>query len=253
MQCCSRNLFVRPYSRIASAYNALTGFGDFRRAKIAFERLVRFYGIHFRSAVDVGCGTGLFACYLNRRWGIPVIGVDRSPEMLATAARNCPNLDVHFLCQDFRDLCLPWRVELATANTCTLNHLINLHQLHRGFRRVHDNLIPGGHFLFDLITDRQPRHWIRGMTRRLRFRGMKIVHTTRWDQGRKLLTIVIVHSPIGPWPSTTEVYLGRGYSIPDVGRCLQRAGFLLRGIHDARTLRMATRSSPKVIFVAVKK
>src|SRR6516162_2607208 len=85
-----------PYSGLAPVYDSALGIANFAGTRAAFELLVRRYGISFHSASDVGCGTGLFACYLNRRWRVPVFGIDRSPEMLRVAARRCPNSAVCF-------------------------------------------------------------------------------------------------------------------------------------------------------------
>jgi SAM-dependent methyltransferase len=231
----------------------ISGAADFLRARWVFEHLVRHYGIRFRSATDIGCGTGLFACYLNRRWGVPVFGVDRSPEMLAVARRNCPNMDVCFIQQDFRELCLPWPVELATANACTLNHLMCRGHLQRSFGAIYDNLVPGSYLIFDLITDHQPAHWIGGCTRRLQLGRSAVWHRLQWHPGRKQLTITITQSAMDSTPPATETYIGRGYALPEVDGCLRRAGFLLRGIYDAATHRLATRRSHRVIVVAVRK
>jgi SAM-dependent methyltransferase len=89
--------FAWPYSQLASAYDIALGIPNFIGTRAAFERLVRRYDIRFRSAADVGCGTGLFACYLSQCWGVPVFGVDRSPEMLAVATRNCTSSNVCLL------------------------------------------------------------------------------------------------------------------------------------------------------------
>src|SRR2546428_2565301 len=80
---------IRPYSRIAAIYDAAAGIRGFIRARNAFEALVRGDGITFDTALDVGCGTGLFACYFGRCWGVPVFWVDSSPEMLRVAACHC--------------------------------------------------------------------------------------------------------------------------------------------------------------------
>jgi SAM-dependent methyltransferase len=47
-----------------------------------------------RTVLDAGCGTGRVAIELHRR-GLDVVGVDISPEMLATARRAAPALDWH--------------------------------------------------------------------------------------------------------------------------------------------------------------
>src|SRR3989442_10815323 len=77
---------IRPYSRIAAIYDAAAGIRDFIPARNAFEALVRSYGITFDTALDFGCGTGLFAGFFGRWWGVPVFGVYFSPGMLRGSA-----------------------------------------------------------------------------------------------------------------------------------------------------------------------
>jgi hypothetical protein len=99
-----RDPIVRPYSEFATTYDATLGVPYFLGARKAFEELVKRYGVNFRSAADLGCGTGIFARYLSSCWGVPMLAVDRSPEMLRMAMRNCTDCEVGFLQQDFRCL-----------------------------------------------------------------------------------------------------------------------------------------------------
>ena len=135
--------FARPYSQLASTYDIALGIPNFIGTRAAFERLVRRYDIRFRSAADIGCGTGLFACYLNQCWGVPVFGVDRSPEMLAVATRNCTSSNVCLLQQDIRCLRLPYPVDLITANFDTMNHLLTELDLRLAFRRIWERVAVG--------------------------------------------------------------------------------------------------------------
>ena len=104
---------VRPYAELAEAYNGALGFSTFRAIRSLFERLADRHAIRFRSAADLGCGTGLFACFLATRFGVPVYGVDRSREMLAVARRRCRAPCVQFSQQDIRRFRLPSPVDLA--------------------------------------------------------------------------------------------------------------------------------------------
>jgi SAM-dependent methyltransferase len=252
MHCERRITASRPYSSMARIYDLMSGRSDFVRTRRIFERLVHRHAIAFRSAVDVGCGTGLFACYLNRRWGVPVIGVDQSPEMLAVARQNCPNLDVCFLLQDFQHLCLPWRVELAIANSCTLNHVMQRDHLRETFSAIRENLRPGSYFIFDLITDRQPQHLSKGCTRHIRIGRSRILHRSQWHPLEKLLRVIITLES-NEFPRATEVFMGRGYGLRDVDHCLSCAGFVQRGMYDANNLGWAMRDSQRVVVVAVRK
>ena len=148
---------ARPYTELAAMYDATLGVPFFVGARKAFEEIIKRYGINFRSAADIGCGTGLFARYLSRRWGVPTLAVDRSPAMLAIAMRNCTGCKVGLLQQDIRCLQLPQPVDLVTANFDTLNYLLNGLDLRQTFRRIYVNVRPGGYFIFDLITPCQHR------------------------------------------------------------------------------------------------
>jgi SAM-dependent methyltransferase len=245
--------FARPYSQLAPAYDSALGIPNFIGTRAAFERLVRRYDIRFRSAADIGCGTGLFAGYLSQCWGIPVFGVDRSPEMLAVAQRNCANSNVCFLLQDIRCLCLPFPVDLITANFDTMNHLLTEIDLRLAFRRIWENLRHGGHFIFDLITPCQPLGGAQTYTRRLGSGSRKALQRIRWNPWQRILSIFVVMDSPSSKVSTLEAHRERAYSPAEVGRWLMDAGFIMRGVHDAVTLRMATGCPQRVIVVARKK
>jgi SAM-dependent methyltransferase len=68
--------------RLADVYDRVD---DYRSDLDVYERLVDELGA--RSVLDVGCGTGTFACRLARR-GLDVVGVDPAEASLAVARRK---------------------------------------------------------------------------------------------------------------------------------------------------------------------
>jgi SAM-dependent methyltransferase len=242
--------FARAYSRLAPAYDSALGIRNFIGTRAAFEALVRRYSIRFRSAADIGCGTGLFTCYLNRFWGVPVFGVDRSPEMLRIAMRNCRASAVSLLQQDIRCLHLPYQVDLITANFDTLNHLLNPRDLVSALRRIAANLRHGGHLIFDLITPCEPLGGASAQVRKLASQNCHVTQRIEWKPLQRMLAInVTVGSPRSPLP-ITELHRERAYSPSDVGHWLLDLGFVIRGVHDATTLRPASDCPPRVIIIA---
>jgi SAM-dependent methyltransferase len=248
----SKPYFAQPYSRLAATYDTALGISNFIGTRAVFEVLVRRNGIQFRSAADVGCGTGLFACYLSQCWGVPVFGVDRSPEMLAVATRNCSSANVCLLQQDIRCLRLPYPVDLITANFDTMNHLLTEFDLRLAFRRIWENLRPGGHFIFDLITPCQTLGGAQTYIRRLASGRHKVSQHIRWNPWHKILSIFVVMDSPSSKVSTLEAHRERAYSPVEVGRWLMDTGFVMRGVHDAATLRMATGCPERIIVVARK-
>jgi SAM-dependent methyltransferase len=241
---------AKPYSRLAASYDATIGLPFFQQLRDAFERLVKRYGIRFRTVADIGCGTGLFARYLNRSWSVPVIGVDISRDMLRVAARNCGGLRVCLLQQDIRALRLPQPVDLITCNFDTLNHLVGDGDLATTFRCVHANLNPGGHFIFDMVLPCSPLGGARRYVRRFQTAQRQVTQQVRWEPERRRLSIVVsIRSRIAP-QEVREVCRERTYSPSEIGKALLDAGFVIRGIHDATTLATASTCPPRIIVVA---
>ncbi len=243
---------LAPYSQLATSYDGALGIPSFVRTKRAFELVVKRYGLRFGTAADVGCGTGLFACYLRRCWGVPVFGVDRSTAMLRVASCRCRDTDVQFLEQDIRCLSLPCPVDLITANFDTVNHLMTTADLGLAFRRISENLTPGGHFMFDVITHHQPAGHPTAYVRRLRAKGRRLFQQVRWDPGRALLSITIIHCGPRRVAPSVEFHVERAYSPVSVGRLLLDAGFVIRGVLDAESLRPPTTCPPRLLVVARK-
>jgi len=241
---------VAPYAELAAGYDDVLGRENFGRTRRAFARLVRRHGIRFRTAADVGAGTGLFARYLARCWGASVFAVDRSPHMLRQAARRVRGERVTLLRQDMRQLRLPTRVDLATANFDTLNHLLGAADLQCAFRRIACALRPDGYFIFDVITPCRPLGNRRTFFRLTRRCSGAMLQRIGWDRHQHLLRIQAIIQPRGRPFASVEEHLERAWLPAHVARWLDDAGFVIRGVYDAATLRPASGCAPRLIFVA---
>jgi SAM-dependent methyltransferase len=242
----------RPYSRLAKAYDETIGLPAFHHIRRAFETLARRYDLRFRSAADIGCGTGLFARYLSDCWGAPVWAVDISPEMLRVAESNCLGANVRLLRQDIRCLRLPEPVDLVTSNFDALNHLTGQGDLRVAFQRIAGNLRPGGHLYFDLVTPCQPLGGGMTYVRRMNTRSRQMIKRIRWDTARNMISVFVVMRSIDSPEPTLEIYRERAYSFAEVGGWLLDAGFVIRGVHNALTLEPASGCPARIIVVAQK-
>jgi SAM-dependent methyltransferase len=240
---------VRPYSHLARAYDAALGRDNFERTRRAFVRLVRRHGIRFRTAADLGSGTGLFARYLARCWGARVFAVDRSGDMLREAALKTNGERVTPLRQDLRTLSLPERVDLATANFDTLNHLLSAPDMECALRRVARALRPGGHFIFDLITPADPLGGRRGRVRVVHSARGILLQRMAWDPHQHIIRIQVIVWPRGCPVAFVEEHLERAWIPRFIAAWLRDAGFDVLGVYDAETLKRTCRA-PRVIFVA---
>lgn len=244
--------FAARYTHLASVYDATIGVPYFRETRRVFDELIRRHGIRFSSAADIGCGTGLFAAYLSASRRIPVMGVDRSASMLAAAARNNSGLNVRLLCQDIRVLHLPCPVALITANFDTLNHILRPTELFQVFRRIFESLKPGGHFFFDVITPCLPLKSRTIYTRRIGRAARQLIQRISWDPLKRVLSTVVEIKPARIPTAVVEVHHERAYWPIEIIAWLRKVGFIIRGVHDAFTLRMALHCSPRIIVIAQK-
>jgi SAM-dependent methyltransferase len=241
-----------PYRSFALLYDALLGNAMFPLVKRNFEWVVRRYGIRFRSAADVACGTGAFVRYL-RQWAVPVVGVDRSPAMLRIAAQKDGKNGATFLRQDLRQLQLPCPVDLITCHFDSLNYLLSLRDLLQAFRRFRANLTDGGHAIFDMVTDFSPEPKLGVRVQRFDLPGVSSLWTIVWDLARKL-RIVTMHNVFdvgtGKYRHEREVHTQRPYSVSVVVELLAHCGFDVRGVLDATSLAVATPKTHRAIYVA---
>ncbi len=242
---------VEPYSTLAELYDRVVGNAFFNQIRSSFEIAVRRYRVHFRSAADIGCGTGTFAAYLSR-FGIPVFAVDGSPAMLAIAARKNRGRYIQFLQQDLRQLRLPHPVDLITCNHDTLNYLLRLSELTKVVERCRENLSPNGHFIFDLIVRRFDASRSHHAVQHIVFPDVRAIWRSYWEPRAGLSIVKMTFSlrRNGSCSLTSEVHVQRWYSLSSLKAILLASGFRLRGIHDAEDMRPITRMTSWVRFVA---
>lgn len=110
---------------------------------------IRQNGLHFRSAMDLGCGTGIL-CDILQRSGIEAWGTDLSESMIRVARENFPQL--HFEVADMSVYRPDRQFDLVTCTGDALNHILDLASVEAIFRNVYSYLAPGGYFLFDLLN-----------------------------------------------------------------------------------------------------
>jgi len=102
-----------PFAALARIYDRTMGRAGFAQLMGTMRRASRRFGFALDRVADLGCGTGLFLEALYRP-GRQLIGVDRSPAMLAQARARLGRRPVTLLCQDIRRLHLPQPVDLVT-------------------------------------------------------------------------------------------------------------------------------------------
>jgi SAM-dependent methyltransferase len=106
-------------------------------------------GIYDSLVVDLGCGSGLWARELIDA-GYRVLGIDISEAMIELSRKKVPEAD--FRVGSLFEVEIP-PCAAVTAVSEVLNYLFDAENedLGRLFQRVHDALVPGGVFVFDVL------------------------------------------------------------------------------------------------------
>jgi len=102
--------------------------------------------------VELAVGSGRVAIPVARETGKRVIGIDRSPAMLAVARERAAGLPVELLEGDIRDLEPDEPVDLVTCPFRSLLHLPTWVDKRRVFERVAASLRPGGRFAWNAFA-----------------------------------------------------------------------------------------------------
>lgn len=137
------NLFCRVYNEF--------GWNEYPR--VFGEQLLGWLeqkGMKVRSALDLGCGTGVL-CALLHSQGIEAEGVDLSEEMVGIARENAPGL--RFTAADMTEYRPSRCFDLVTCTGDAINHVPDLAAVGRTFDNVYEALNPGGCFVFDLLNE----------------------------------------------------------------------------------------------------
>jgi SAM-dependent methyltransferase len=137
---------VTDYAGFARFYDRIMG--DRTEEIDRIRRYISTYRPGARSLLELGCGTGALLAGLGAE--LSVTGIDRSPEMLAVAARTVPG--ARLLQADITAFTLPYRFDVVMCMFDTLNHVTTVDGWLRLFRCADEHLSDGGLFIFDVNT-----------------------------------------------------------------------------------------------------
>ncbi|MDA8245007.1 MAG: class I SAM-dependent methyltransferase [Elusimicrobia bacterium] len=140
-------VFDKEYS---SVYDTMYADKDYAGECAYLEKLFKKYGLKPKSLLDLGCGTGSHAVPLAKK-GYAVTGVDRSPGMLAAAARKAraTGVKLRFIQGDLTKLASPGKFDAVICMFAVMGYQLTNDDLAAVCRLAKESLAPGGVFIFD--------------------------------------------------------------------------------------------------------
>ncbi|MGC2419634.1 MAG: class I SAM-dependent methyltransferase [Candidatus Acidiferrales bacterium] len=191
-------------------------------------RILKTHKIKRGLVIDLGCGSGRWACELNRA-GYDVLGVDQSRAMIRMARRIAPRS--RFKVASLLTTELPECVAITSIGEC-LNYCFDRASGRRGlvrlFKRCYGALRPGGVFICDFATShRRPKGRVR--EHRSCGRGWKITARTTAHGRRTIRREIVAFRKVGgAYRRSEETHILRLYSGREIALDLRRCGFRVR-------------------------
>lgn len=244
------------YHSLAVCYDDMTEDVNYPAWADFLEKLFARGKKPVHTVLDLACGTGTMSFLLAQR-DYEVIGVDFSPEMLAVAAEKDLPEDKErpiFLCQPMEKLDLYGTVDACVCLLDSVNHVTKPAKLQKAFQRVRLFLEPGGLFVFDVHT---PEH-LEGLDGGIfldETEDAYCVWRTDYDPHRKICTYamdVFHREEEDLWFRDGEVHEEYAYTLEELTRYLEEAGFVDIRQYGNLKLRKPAEGEDRVFFTARK-
>ncbi len=221
------------YSSVARFYDILNDGIDYSAwADFIMKTIEKYSAVPVKLALDLGCGTGKMTFALRER-GFDMTGIDVSPEMLAEAEKICRRKkigDVLWLCQDMTDFELYGTVDAAVCCLDGINHLTSAADARKCFSLVHNYLVPGGLFIFDVNSPQKFENVYGERDYILEDDGVLIAWRNSYDPRTKLCDFfvsVFTENSDGTYDRADSVQSERCYTARSLKKLLSDAGFEL--------------------------
>ena len=256
------------YADYAPIYDAI-GQGAFAEALVA--RLLAALPEPPRRALDLACGAGAAALALAQA-GVEVVGVDRSPQMLAIARAKARDrrLPVTFVQADLRRLPIddhslalpqnarrssgvgrPSSFDLITCLYDSLNYLTGDDDLGLALAGAARLLRPGGRIVFDLNTEHEFERWDESDQLIHDDGGILVYNRLSYapDEWLARGSIVWFVREGERWWRGEELHTERAWSDAEVSAALAGAGLRLLARHTP-LWQPAPADAPRVVYEA---
>ena len=185
-----------------------------------------------RSLLDVACGTGIHAGYLNKYYRVE--GLDLDAKMLAVARKKHPK--IRFTQGDMTDFHLERQFDVITCLFSSIGYAGTKAKLQKAIKTMGQHLRPGGVLLVEPWFTPEMWHPGRVFTLQVDKPDLKIVRMSHSGQKAKMAVLEFQYL-IGTSKGiehATEIHKLRLFTYDEYMEAFQSAG--LKAIHDKKGL-----------------
>ena len=243
------------YSSLARAYDDLTGDVAYEKRADYLEKLFGRSHITVHTVLDLACGTGTMTWLLTGR-GYEMIAVYGSEEMLAAAMEKSGSVEgvaPVFLHQSMPKLDLYGTVDAAICCLDSLNYLTAPGDVQRTFERLHLFIAPGGVLVFDINTVAKLQA-LDGQVFLDETEDTYCVWRTEYSRGVCTYYMdLFCERPDGAWERSLELHRQRGYTVEELKRWLEQAGFGEIRTYGDMKMRAPKDGEQRIYFTCLRK
>ncbi len=245
------------YNKFAFVYDCLMNDVDYKKRTSYLLNLFKKHGKAPTLLLDLACGTGNFSNEMASK-GIEVIGVDMSEEMLSVARENSADkgLDVLYLCQKAEELDLYGTVDGVICCLDSVNHITNIKNLEKAFKKVSLFLEEGCLFIFDVNSVYKHREILANNTFVIEQEDVYCVWQNEFNE-KKLTTDISLDFFVKTeeediYERFSEDFSERAYTDEELCDLLGKCGFSVEAIYGDLTEDAPSNTVDRKIFVAKK-
>ncbi|OOE04998.1 SAM-dependent methyltransferase [Anoxybacillus kestanbolensis] len=244
------------YERFASWYDQLMSDAPYDAWCALVERTVTSYH-NGKRLLDLGCGTGELAIRLSEK-GFDVTGVDLSEQMLTIAQMKAEERGVNlsFFQQDMREFGPFEPFDTIVIFCDSLNYLLQEEDVIATFMRVHEQLRPGGLFLFDVHSLFKMEHvFLHHRTFASNDDQVSYIwncYEGPWPHSVEHELTFFVQLQEGMYERVDEMHVQRTYDVDQYVMWLKQAGFHVLHVWADFTEQQPTKESERIFFITQK-
>lgn len=243
------------YNEFAYFYDELNGEADYDKLFSQVYSLLRSHGVEDGIVVDLGCGTGELTLMLAQA-GYDMIGVDRSPEMLAVFRDKAQQLELEdkilLLNQDLLELDLYGTIRAAISTFDTYNHIGPYSEFDKAIWKAAFFMEKGGVFIFDLNTPYKNREVLGENQFSIECEDALCSWQNHYDPEEDKVELKLQIRDQESGQDFYETIQEYSYTLEQVKASLEKYGFSLDTVLDGETFGSLTDTSQRMLLVAVK-
>lgn len=239
------------YSVFGYFYDSLTKNIDYKKRAEYFNTIIEKNKPKGNILLDLACGTGSLSIELSR-YGFDIVGVDGSEEMLSAAMqKDYDNNKVQFLLQRMEDLNMFGTIDIAICALDSLNHVTDKDTLQKIFDRVSLFSNPDGIFIFDVNSIYKHKNVLADTTFVYDCEDVYCVWQNSSCNQENIINISLdfFEYEDGAYFRSEEEFSERAYSIEEITKIANDAGFDVLDVFADDTFEKPTDTTQRLVFV----